>query len=295
MSEHADIFALVSEMNVAFNNPKGDPNKINGAKLLSQCKNIGKEFQELMAGFGIKIEIKYGERDTAHKTNLDDIRDALCDINVFSLGAHHFMGLDANIDMHSVIEGVMTRFCQNSDQLARTCTHFNTLGIKYYVEGTFPRVCLKSAEDQGDGEYPKGKFLKCVDYKTAVFYQPGVPKAPEVPTNAADRQGYHGGIGSGERYSTMVPIEAAPPTTMEKANPAEMAHLVQTFEMASKQRAEVKRKQDEWDMHVHNSVRLLKRHLERMGEDKRQEYMSGNWTVLIQATDSEYNVKDPHE
>lgn len=248
------MFAIVSDMNEAFGNPKGDPTHINWKRIASQCKNIAAEFAEL--------QVSIARRD------LEESRDALCDINVFSLGAHHLMGLDAKADlvnaiisatplsqragltslgmfelvaefnrstgtprgnpheirwddlagackdvpaqhallmsaihggdeiavrrslttiniltlsahhvigfdaerdMTAVVEGVMTRFCRDEADLAATKAHFDGQGVEYYVCGSFPQVCLKSAKDQGDGEYPKDKFLKSVSYRKPVF------------------------------------------------------------------------------------------------------------------------------
>ena len=78
------------------------------------------------------------------------------------------IGADPDADMHAVIDGVLTRFCRDEAELQATKLKYDTLGVKYYVEGVFPEVCLKSAEDQGD-EYPKGKFLKSVGYRLPVF------------------------------------------------------------------------------------------------------------------------------
>lgn len=157
-------FQLVSDMNAAFGNPKGDPNKIDGNRLLSQCKNIVKEFEELMAAI--------------NEGNIYKIRDALCDIHVFTYGAHHFMGIDADRDMAAVVSALFSRFCSTPEQLKKTCEHFDAMGVNFYVEGDYPTICLKSSMDQGftEGsdkpEYPKGKFLKAVGYTEPVFYEP---------------------------------------------------------------------------------------------------------------------------
>jgi hypothetical protein len=157
------MFELVSMMNVAFGNPQGNPldyetpyNETAWARLESQCKNIKSELKELY--------------DAINARDVLAIRDALCDINVFSLGAHHFMGYDANRDMQSVIDGVMTRFCKDEVELEATKTKYDALGVRYVVEGVFPTVCLKSSEDQLMPEYPKGKFLKSAGYSQPVFY-----------------------------------------------------------------------------------------------------------------------------
>jgi hypothetical protein len=152
------MFKLVSDMNTAFGNPKGDPKNVDWARLEAQVRNIADELQETL--------------DAIAARDLEETRDGLCDINVFSLGAHHFLGIDATADMEAVVAGVMTRFCKNEDELARTKAKYDDLQVEYYVEGEFPTVCLKSAKDQQDkngDNLPKGKFLKSVGYKKTVF------------------------------------------------------------------------------------------------------------------------------
>ena len=175
-------FQLVSQMNEKFGNPKGNPHKINGARLLSQCKNITKEYEELM------LAISLGD--------INKIRDALCDIQVFAMGAQHFMGYDGDRDMRSVVEALYSRFCRDQPHLVETMVHFNNLGVEYYREGEFPFVCLKSSFDQGDGEYPKGKFLKAVGYSEPIFYEADLEipvyitkdKAAEIMQNMAEQR-----------------------------------------------------------------------------------------------------------
>lgn len=174
-------FVFVSAMNEAFGNPKGNPLDYDGpwnnawTRLQSQCKNIPKEYEELQKAFA--------------ERHMDAVRDALCDIMVFALGAYHFTGYDADRDMQSVISAVLTRFCADEAQLAATKAHFDSLGLEYYAEGEFPFVRLKSSKDQGDGEYPKGKFLKSVGYRQPVFYQ--VPR-PDPKAEAPPARKFFG-------------------------------------------------------------------------------------------------------
>lgn len=154
-------FHLVSRMNVAFNNPKGDPKTLDWLRLRKQCTNIVGEYQELMKALD--------------EQNVEEIRDALCDIHVFAYGAHHFMGYDADKDMRAVVEGVMTRFCRDKEELEATVTKYVRLGIEpgnLRVEGEFPQKCVKvnaDCTDQGNEFYAAGKFLKSVGYRTTVF------------------------------------------------------------------------------------------------------------------------------
>lgn len=172
MKDTRTNFQLVCDMNVAFGNPKGDPHKIDGKRLLAQCKNILAEYIELMGQMGIEVSAQHEPFKVTHSVDpTDEIRDALCDIHVFAYGAHHFMGYDADKDMRAVVEANFSRFCSTPTHLEATQKHFDKLGVKYYVEGDFPTVCLKSAEDQQMPEYPKGKFLKALGYSKPVFYQ----------------------------------------------------------------------------------------------------------------------------
>lgn len=239
----------VKDMNTAFGNPEGrlslygEPGPEADAawsKLGKQCTNIFSEYGELLAAIDHAC--------------LDDTRDAVCDILVFTLGAFHFMGatperlsaglpdgilpypsgekdahwagwsavrtdagsvhaaytelmqaidqrclndvqrrlndlvseclilyarlqLDVERDMTSVVSAVMTRFCRDEAELCATEEKYDALGVDYYIEGEFPRVCLKSRYDQPgpNGDFlPKGKFLKSVGMSLPVFYRPDV-------------------------------------------------------------------------------------------------------------------------
>ena len=169
------IFQLVSDMNVAFGNPQGDPNKIDGRRLLNQCKNIASEFIELMQGFGIKVDIFIGEPGS-YETSFPDaesqinwIRDALCDIMVFALGGHHFMGYDADEDVAEVVDALMSRICKDELHAQRTVEHYQSLGLQVYTEKTAFGIAVKSLVDQQMPEFPKGKFLKALGYRKPVF------------------------------------------------------------------------------------------------------------------------------
>ena len=159
-------------MNAAFGNPKGDPQRIDFQRLRRQCRNILQEYEKELV-------------PALDSNNIDLIRDTLCDIVVFALGGYHFMGFDADEDMTEVISAVMTRFCKTPEQLLATCQYFDKLGVEYYVEGEFPTKYLKSSKDQGDGEYPKGKFLKAVGYRQPMFRKPPVVLLGHAQTSPA--------------------------------------------------------------------------------------------------------------
>lgn len=104
----------------------------------------------------------------AHKSNPQGVHAMFSQLILACLRLQSLIGVDSDADMNAVIDGVLTRFCQDEESLRATCAKYANLGIEFVIEGSFPTVCLKSAFDQGD-EYPKGKFLKSVGYSQAVF------------------------------------------------------------------------------------------------------------------------------
>lgn len=177
MSNTLTTFQRVVSMNVAFGNKAGDTKAIAVPRVRSQCKNILDEFCELQIALGASPESVQAIRDAAKgltytrdAIDVDGARDALCDIKVFGDGAHHFMGFDADRDMHSVVDGVMTRFIKDeADKQATIAKHAAKGVTEVYFEGEFPTMVMKSAVDQPDA--PKGKFLKSASYSEPVFYQ----------------------------------------------------------------------------------------------------------------------------
>lgn len=148
-------FQYVAEMNEAFGNLKGDPKNVDWDRLEAQCKNIQDEYNELL--------------EALESRNLDKVRDALCDIQVFAMGGQHFLGVDGDEDMAAVVDGVMTRFCKNQEELDATVAKWEGKGLEVYTEGEFPRMIVKSAKDQLDA--PKNKFLKSTGYTDTIFRQ----------------------------------------------------------------------------------------------------------------------------
>lgn len=175
-------FQQVVAMNEAFNNPKGNPLAIDVKRLRAQCSNIVDETGELFVSLGASKELTIAAVKalkavllTAQgNVDITQVRDALGDIHVFAYGAHHFMGIDADRDMKSILDGVMTRFVKDESDLEATIKKHASKGITdVYLQGKFPTMIVKSGDDQPDA--PKGKFLKSASYKDTVFYP--------VPTN----------------------------------------------------------------------------------------------------------------
>lgn len=171
-------FDKVCAMNVAFGNAWGDPSNIDWAALTTQAQGAASEVVEWFKALGTRVEFKMIE--ALPKCDIEAARDAMCDVMVFVYGGFHRVGIDADRDMDSVLEGVMSRFCKDEADLRATRAKYDKAGVAYTEHGTFPKVFLRSAHDQLMPEYPKGKFLKSASYRQAVFYPLPAPPPPVI-------------------------------------------------------------------------------------------------------------------
>lgn len=188
-------FELVSDMNTAFGNPRGNimdfyyPETLE--RLRNQLWNVLDEFGEALVSLGYDKcsveevlgeaanQIKYdGCKDENAKREL--YRDALADMNVFNYGGFHLAGLNGDQDMRAVVEAVMSRFIKDEEDKKWTIEMHARKGVtEVYFEGQFPVMVMKSAKDQPDA--PKGKFLKSASYRQPVFTRyPAIPNRYHV-------------------------------------------------------------------------------------------------------------------
>lgn len=153
-------FENVSLLNVAYGNNKGDSTNPNWSKIKSQAENIQDEYDELME---------------AIKTNdIEQVRDAICDILVFTYGLGHIAGVPVDLDMAAVDLSNRSKFCANEDETVATIKKYAELGVKTYSEGEYPFVRVRTpageAQIDKDGKnYPGGKVLKGVNFKEPQF------------------------------------------------------------------------------------------------------------------------------
>lgn len=153
------MFEAVSKLNVAFGNPAGDPLNPKWDRLEAQAKNILDEYNELM-------------KDGIGPKNINEVRDAICDILVFTLGLAHMAGIPVEEDMAEVDRSNMSKFCADEDDLTETLMKYRDLGVYVYTEGEYPMLRVKSAKEQTglDGKlYQAHKMLKSVSFSEPKF------------------------------------------------------------------------------------------------------------------------------
>lgn len=146
-------FENIKKMNVAFGNPEGDINNPNWGVLETQAKCIPEEVDELLEAIKNKDMIQ--------------VRDAVGDIIVFAVGVAHKAGFDADADLDAIYSSNMTKFIKDDETLAKTIEKYAKIGVNVNVAGEYPTKYVYSNKDQmdvGGKFYPKGKFLKSVDF-----------------------------------------------------------------------------------------------------------------------------------
>lgn len=152
------MFDQVSHMNEAYGNPKGNPNQIDFDRVTKQCSNILDEYDELVMALENKDPI--------------ELTDALCDIMVFTLGAFHIAGIDANAAMTAVYESNMSKFVKDAEDEEKTAAKYTSLDVAFRFEGDYPtRRCRCTSTRIGlDGEtYRENKILKSASYHKPKF------------------------------------------------------------------------------------------------------------------------------
>lgn len=171
-------FEKVTRWNQAIGNPVGSPDTFSVKKLSKQLLSIPDELGETFIAMGadetrvkaLVTVFKAGlaALDFPNEMNIDGVRDGLIDQHVFLYGGHHIIGVNADEDMESVIQGLYTRFIKNEeDEIATIKKHAANGIVDVYFEGEYPVKCMKSGSDQPDA--PTGKFLKSASFTEPKF------------------------------------------------------------------------------------------------------------------------------
>lgn len=158
-----DIYTQVRFTNETFNKPPVDKESPSFWEALkSQSHLIEEELKELIEGL--------------HKKDMKEVRDAVADILVVTLGVAHLADLDVSADMAEVTSSNLSKVCPTAeDAVATQHFYFDKKGVKTKrVEcATMPGYVILVDGDQtgSDGKfYPANKFLKSVgNFKEPVF------------------------------------------------------------------------------------------------------------------------------
>ncbi len=91
-----------------------------------------------------------------------------CDVLVTVYGLLHLVGVDADLAMKRVSDSNFSKLCITPQDLNATAAHYISLGMAVETAGELPEAYVRVREDCTDingRTYPRGKFLKSVNYK----------------------------------------------------------------------------------------------------------------------------------
>ncbi len=153
--EFTTSFQDVCTMNIAFGNLPME-GEFDWDKLENQVKMAGEELQE---------SIDDG-------TNIKDITgfvDGLADTLVFTYGAFHYVGIDADQIMRIVFDANMSKFIKDDTDMMATIKKYADIGVIVQPHGNYPMAYVKTPDmeqtDKNGKVYKPNKFLKGVRFE----------------------------------------------------------------------------------------------------------------------------------
>jgi hypothetical protein len=152
------MFEDVSNFNTAIGNPKGDSTNIEWSRIERQLQLIEEEFEELKQAIRDRDEV--------------ELRDAMCDTLVTTLGMYHISGFDADDDMAEVSDSNFSKLCMDVQESEATQVWYDNLGVETHLFGDYPDMAVKvtNSVKGTDGKfYPAGKGLKNINWKEPNF------------------------------------------------------------------------------------------------------------------------------
>jgi hypothetical protein len=273
--------AAVVRMNELFGNQRGDYDTWNMDRLRNQIEGVRSELIKELDPAYAKLKLMM-----LHETQYDavqfesvkaEVRDALCDIMVFALGAFHAVGVNADRDMEEVLDALESRLCKDQETLDATLAFYANKGVEVYYEGGFPHVAVKSSKDQMMPEYPRGKFLKAVTYRQPKFshprYDAHFPKGKEIVMEP-EVMYVDGGtqrMPEGRRFMGPQLADA-------------------TQRMAAEREKKMQRDEAWRKFHASKLEELVKA-FDEMPDDKRDLLLSGAWTIEMKVKPAAHAVE----
>lgn len=161
-------FEKVSELNIAFGNPKGDIANPNVNAIRKQAILCLEEAVEMVEAAypGSKVSVTHDQRlMTSAGVDMVALMDAQGDLTTVNEGVAHIAGFNGDTVYDRVHASNMSKFIQNESQIEDALSYYWALGFpdgSLSIRGEFPQAAIIVAQDVViEGKlYPTGKFLK---------------------------------------------------------------------------------------------------------------------------------------
>lgn len=162
-------FEKVTELNLAFGNPKGDLSKPDVKAIRRQAMLCLEEAIEIVEAAypGSKVEFTH-KKDWPEndQVNMIALMDAQGDLTTVNDGVAHVAGFNGNRVYNRVHDSNLSKFCTTVAQALEALEwYYTNKGFQegdLTLSGKYPMVCIKVVRDINlNGKfYPAGKFLK---------------------------------------------------------------------------------------------------------------------------------------
>jgi hypothetical protein len=133
---------------------------------------VGWEWSRLERQFLLVAEEFKESYEALRDQDKTEVVDGCCDLLVTVYGLLHIAGVDADVAMARVNESNLSKLCITAEELNASVAHYGRLGVMVEGAGELPEAYVRVTEDCEDNTgkpYPKGKFLKSVEWKGPNF------------------------------------------------------------------------------------------------------------------------------
>lgn len=123
-------------------------------KLDSQIELMDEELQEI--------------KDAIEEGDWEALKDGVIDLLVVTYGLGYVMNIDCDKGLQEVNRANMSKLCSSQQEVVATTGYYNSIGVECSVqlvdENLWVVKSTKDQKDMNDKFYPKGKFLKNVNW-----------------------------------------------------------------------------------------------------------------------------------
>ena len=134
--------------------------------------SVGWEWNQLHSQMNLIDEEHKELEDALCNEDKEGVIDAVGDLLVVSYGLLHLAGINADEVMARISAANFSKLLVNQTEAEETLYKYNTLDVKTKVTGDYPKayiVVIKDCIDTMGKFYPKGKFLKNVNWKAPKY------------------------------------------------------------------------------------------------------------------------------
>lgn len=130
--------------------------------------NEGSELENLGSQIELMDEELQEIKDAIKDGDWEALKDGVIDLLVVTYGLGYVMNIDCDKGLQEVNRANMSKLCKSQGEVVATTGYYNSIGVECSVqlvgESLWVVKSTKDQKDMNDKFYPKGKFLKNVNW-----------------------------------------------------------------------------------------------------------------------------------